>query len=131
MALRCLWDGSVYEVLAYARSEASCEIVAYLDGLSERDQKRVRALLEYSSEHEPPRNREKCRKIAGEPFWEFKAHQQRVFWCYDPTTRKRIILLHGFTKKTRQLPKREIEAGRRAYREVQQELDIANYGRTK
>ena len=34
-------------------------------------------------------------------------------------------LLHGFTKKTRQSPRREIEAGRRAYREVQQELDIA------
>ena len=62
--------------------------------------------------------------MAGEDFWEFKASQQRIFWCYDPGRRRRIVLLHGFTKKTAQTPRNQLEAGRHAYRELQQELSI-------
>ena len=60
--------------------------------------------------------------MAGEDFWEFKASQQRIFWCYAPKARRRIILLHGFTKKTAQAPRNQLETGRQTYREVQQEL---------
>ena len=66
----------------------------------------------------PPRNHEKCRKLKGESFWEFKAGQQRIFWCYDPVGTRRIILLHGFTKKTKKTPSQALDAGREAYREV-------------
>ena len=79
-------------------------------------------MLRYAAHQGPPRNREKCQKMAGEDFWEFKASQQRIFWCYDAVRRKRIVLLHGFTKKTAHTPKKQLEAGRRAYREAQQEL---------
>ena len=60
--------------------------------------------------------------MAGEGFWEFKASQQRIFWCYDPGRRKRIVLLYGFTKKTAQTPTKQLEAGRHAYREARHEL---------
>ena len=110
----------MFAVLAFARSDYSRQVEAYLDRLDERDRKRVAALLKRSAEYGPPRNQEKCRKIGG--FWEFKAGQERIFWCYDPGQRKRIILLHGFTKKTEQTPRHELQAGQQAYRAVQQEL---------
>ncbi len=77
-----------------------------------------------TAEHSPPRNEQRCHKVAGEGFWEFKAPQQRIFWCYDPGQRKRIILLHGFTKKSTQTPRRELDAGRRAYREIQEAFSL-------
>ena len=120
MLLKQLYGGSLFAVLAIARSDGSCQVEAYLDRLEERDRKRVAALLKRSADHGPPRNQEKCRKVEG--FWEFKAGQQRIFWCYDPVQRKRIILLHGFTKKTKQTPRQELRAGKQAYRAVQQEL---------
>ena len=72
----------------------------------------------------PPRNHEQCRKVAGEGFWELKTYQQRIFWCYDPTKRRRIILLRGFAKKSAQTPKKELVAGRQAYRAAQQEFSL-------
>ncbi|MDE0177612.1 MAG: type II toxin-antitoxin system RelE/ParE family toxin [Gammaproteobacteria bacterium] len=126
MPLRSLWPGSAYEIYAYATDRYRCQIEEFLTNLSKRDQKKMTALLTRAAHHGPPRNREKCQKMVGEDFWEFKpSDQQRVFWCYDPGKRKRIVLLHGFTKKSGRTPKNELEAGRSAYREYLQELRIA------
>ena len=121
---RLLYAGAAFHVVAYARSDAACQVTAYLDGLEDRDRKRIAALLMRTAEHGQQRNEDKCRKLGGEDFWEFKAHQQRIFWCYDPGQRKRIILLHGFTKKSTQTPRRELEAGRQACREVQEAFSL-------
>lgn len=121
MPLRPVLAGTAFEVCAYARNEDSCQVVAHLDGLGDRDRKRVAALLKRMADQGPPHNYEQCRKVAGEGFWELKAYQQRVFWCYDPRKRRRIILLRGFVKKSVQTPKKELAAGRQAYREAQQE----------
>lgn len=122
MPLISLWDSSTYEIVAYASNRDRCRVTTFLESLSERDRKRMTALLTRAAHHGPPRNREKCQKMAGEGFWEFKASQQRIFWCYDPRRRKRIVLLYGFTKKTAQTPKKQLEAGRHAYREARHEL---------
>lgn len=118
MLLKQLYDGSTYEVLAYARSDRACQVTAHLEALELRDQKRVAALLSVSANLGPPRNREKCRKVKDESFWEFKSGHQRIFWCYDPAGARRIILLHGFTKKTKKTSSQALHAGREAYREV-------------
>ena len=118
MPLKQLYAGSTYEVLAYARRDATCQVEAFLDALDQRDRKRIAALLSWSGDRGPPRNQEKCRKLKRESFWEFKAGQQRIFWCYDPVGTRRIILLHGFTKKTKKTPSQALDAGREAYREV-------------
>ena len=120
MPLRPFIDGPAFKVFAYERSNASCQVAEYVDSLNDRNRKRFTALLNYSAKNGPPRNKEKCRKVAGEDFWEFKVHQQRIFWCYGP--RKQIVLLHGFTKKSNQTPRRELASARQAYGEAQQEL---------
>ena len=120
MPLRRLLRGTAYEVFAYARSDADCQVATYLEQLGDRNRKRVTALLERAANHGPPRNQEKSRKVAGEHFWEFKAHQQRIFWCY--AIERRIVLLYGFSKKTTQTPSRHVEAGRLAYRQARREI---------
>ena len=79
MPLRPLLRGTAYNVFAYSRSEADCQVTTYLARLEEHDRKRVTALLTRVAHHGPPRNQEKSRKIAGEDFWEFKAYQQSYF----------------------------------------------------
>ena len=120
MPLRPLFSGTTYDIFAYARSDTDCQVTTYLQSLEERDRKSVTALLTHVANQGPPRNQEKSRKIAGEDFWEFKARQQRIFWCY--IIGRKIVLLHGFTKKTEKTPTREVKAGRLAYRQARQEL---------
>ena len=119
-----LYAGARYVVLAYAPGGGAGHVQAYLGGLSERERKRVAALLQRSAEHGPPRNRERCRKVAGEDFWEFKAYQQRIFWCYG--MEGQIVLLHGFTKKTSQTPKAQMKVGRRLCRRFHDEMENRN-----
>lgn len=122
MPLRPLSRGSAFEVLAYAASSANCQVEAYFDGLDERNRKRVLALLDRAAKAGPPWNQEKCRRVEGERFWEFKAYQERIFWCYGPD--RQIVLLYGFTKKSNKTPKRELDTGRQAYDGAQQELSL-------
>lgn len=117
-----MYTGGKYVVLAYSANDGAGQVTTYIERLDERDRKRVAALLSYAAEHGPPRNREKCRKLAGEDFWEFKAFQQRIFWCYG--MKQQIVLLHGFTKKASQTPKAQLDVGRRRYRQVRDELHM-------
>lgn len=116
-----LYAGASYLVLAYAPSDRAGHVKAYLKSLSKREQKRVAALIERSAEHGPPRSTEQCRKVAGEDFWEFKAYQQRIFWCYGKG--RQIVLLHGFTKKTPRTPKAQLDVGRRLCRQFHAEME--------
>lgn len=59
--------------------------------------------------------------MAGEGFFEFKAGQERIFWCYG--RRGVLILLHGFTKKRRKTPPQDLATGRQRYGEAQAELE--------
>ena len=118
MPLRLLHDGSAFKVLAYARTSDTSQVETYLEGLIERERKRMTALLGRMAQYGAPRNREKSAAVASEDFFEFKAYQQRIFWCYAPG--KRVILFYGFTKKSNETPKNAIDAGRRIREEVRE-----------
>lgn len=80
-----------------------CPVRAFIEGLQPRDRKRLVALLDFSANHGPPRNPEKCKKIEGtDALFEFKSFQDRVPWFYDGKEsdgRGRIVMTHGFKKK--------------------------------
>ena len=119
MPLEEYHEGQRYAVYAYVRGNGSCPVSDYLAGLAERQRRKVDALLKRSAEHGPPRNREQCAPLQGESFFEFKAHQVRIFWRYAG---RRIVLFHGFTKKSNRTPKREMATGRQRWRETVDEL---------
>ncbi len=124
MPLRQIHAGPAYAVLAYESSNGKCQVAEYLDQLEPRDRKRIAALLLRAAESGPPRNTEKSAAI--EDFFEFKSHQVRIFWCY--AAGKRIVLFHGFTKKSRKTPTNELETGRRLYQEVRDDIAAEGVG---
>ena len=117
MPFRGFYSGSAYAVLAYERDNGSCQVQEYLEGLPNRDRKRMTALLELAAENGPPRNSEKSAAI--ENFFEFKAYQTRIFYDYLPG--KRIVLFYGFTKKRNKTPNNVIATGRSLCQEVRDE----------
>ena len=120
MPLRLLYNGPAFDVMAYVRTSGTSPVAEYLDQLSDRQRKRVDALLKRASEKGPTRNKEQSARLAGEDFFEFKAHQVRVFWCYTPD--RQIVLFHGFTKKSNSTPKNEIRIGRQRWQETIDEI---------
>lgn len=111
--------GQRYAVYAYVRRNGSCPVSDYLARLTERQRRKTDALIQRSAEHGPPMNREQCAPLQGESFFEFKAHQVRIFWRYAG---RRIVLFHGFTKKSNRTPQREVATGRRRWQETVEEL---------
>ena len=120
MPLREVRSGQRYRVLVYVRDNGTCPVAEYLDRLPERQRKRIDGLLERAAEHGPPRNREQNAPLTGEDFFEFKAYQIRVFWRY--ASDRRIVLFHGFTKKSGRTPRNEMTTGRQRWQETVDEL---------
>lgn len=111
--------GQRYTVYAYVRRNGSCPVSDYLARLTQRQRRKTDALIQRSAEHGPPRNGEQCAPLRGESFFEFKAYQVRIFWRYAG---RRIVLFHGFTKKSNRTPQREVATGRRRWQETVEEL---------
>ncbi len=91
-------------------SNGHCLAREYIDSLQGSDHKRVTALIKRCAEQGPPRNREKTKKIGGD-LWELKSYQARLPFFRDGPTR--IVITHGFTKKTDDIPPSEIARAQR------------------
>ena len=91
MPLRSLWPGSAYEIYAYATDSDRCQVEEFLTSLSKRDRKKMTALLTRAATTDLPVNREKCQKMVGEDFWDFKPSDQQDL----------LVLHHRETKANR------------------------------
>lgn len=110
LVLRTLKRGRAC-TLAAIGSEDQCLLWDFLDDLR-RDLSaefaRMLALLEHTAEHGPPRNEQKCRFIREYQLFEFKGHGGcRVMAFWDEN--RLIVCTHGFMKKSRKTPRRELE----------------------
>jgi mRNA-degrading endonuclease RelE of RelBE toxin-antitoxin system len=95
------------KVVVWARSsDGLCHGKDFFDQLDERDQAKVQALLEMMASQGVIKNREKFKKIDGELF-EFKSGQIRLPCFFD--SKNRVVITHGFRKKSDDIPPREIE----------------------
>ncbi|MCB1234476.1 MAG: type II toxin-antitoxin system RelE/ParE family toxin [Verrucomicrobiae bacterium] len=71
----------------------------------ENEFEKLQDLLDYASDHGPPRNKQKCRSL-GDGLFEFKTGGGlRLFWFWDHG--HLILCTHGFVKKTRKTPRKE------------------------
>ena len=92
----------------------------FLEGLPDIERARLAAHFERVADHGPLYSPGKSVPITGQDFLEFRSAQQRVFWCY--LSGSRIVLLHGFTKKSNHTPRRELNTGARLRQEVRSEI---------
>lgn len=97
-----------YKVYALGRDGDDCDLLDFLSSLGPNRQKdgdRLLALLERVSQNGPPRNTDISHQIRNEIF-EFIQGQLRVLWFYEEG--KVILCTHGFLKRSRKTPDREI-----------------------
>jgi phage-related protein len=67
------------------------------------------ALLDRTTKHGPPKNKEKSREV-GDGIYEFKSKSLRICYFYD--SGKMIICTHGFGKPAKKVQDREIHRAR-------------------
>ena len=82
----------------------------FVDSLEGSEKKKVFALIERTAEEGPPLNEEKFKKVEGEKFFEFKTRQARILCAFGKD--RKIILLNGFKKQKRRMPRAELERAR-------------------
>lgn len=113
MPILTIKAGVTYAIYAWGR-EDSCQLFQFLRNLereSNPDATRIAYLISRTADHGPPRNELQCRALEGkhaEGLFEFKAPGgTRVLWFYDKD--RIIICTHGFVKRGRKTPGKEIE----------------------
>ncbi len=94
----------------YTDARGRSAVGEFIDALAIRDRPKVRSELRLLREFGVLLQRPHARHIAGR-LWELRPGAIRLF--YFVHTGRRIIVLHGFRKKTRWTPRGEIAAAER------------------
>ena len=101
-----------------------CPFFEFLEAVGRKNEKtaaRVVSDLDFTLEEGPPRNEQKSRQLDG-PIYELKPTDTvRVLYFYG-AERRSIIITHGFEKKQRSTPRKEIKRAQRIYRDYQNEM---------
>lgn len=108
LALRPILNGPAFTIHALVLN-GTCETQEFFTKAELDDADELAslvALLERSSKHGPPRNKEKSRDVGGD-FFEFKTNSLRVCYFYDKG--RMIICTHGFGKPQKKVQNREIK----------------------
>lgn len=102
----------LWQVLAVCTERGSCPLLEFLSGLEgclAGDGRRMLALLARVAEQGPPRNTEVSHQV-GDAIWELIQGRLRVLWFYD--VGRVVVCSHGFVKRTRKTPARELDLAR-------------------
>ena len=117
-----------WEVLAYCRSESSCDLLEWISRLDENysgSVKRLFAIIDkVASERQGPRllSDDICHQIdRNNQIYEFIAGKLRVLWFYSPFERKVIICTNGFIKKSQKTKKKDIKTAIRIKKRYEKE----------
>lgn len=100
----------------YIEPDGSSPVEEFLDGLDSK----TRARFRWSMEQLRERNvnaREPLVRHVEDKLWELREESKTNIYrvIYFFFTGRRIVLLHGFQKKTRRIPERELKVARRRY----------------
>lgn len=106
------YHGRKHKVASYAKGSGRDEVRKFLDGLQLVDRTKMLALLHLAADEGPPFDRpDRCRRLVGEEFNEFKTHNRRITWFMLDGV---IVLMTAFDKKQPKTPADEIIRGRNA-----------------
>lgn len=100
----------------YLDERGEAPVAAFLDSLDARTRARFRWSLEQLRTRNVQAQAPLVRHLAGD-LWELREESQTNIYriIYVFVSGRRIILLHGFQKKSQKTPARELETARRRY----------------
>jgi phage-related protein len=108
-----------WDVVFYRDARGRAPVERFIEGLPSKLQARLLRTINLLAEHGTELTAPLAEKVTGERFWELRIRQGtnivRVF--YFAATRRRMVLLHAFIKKSQRAPRREIETARARYDE--------------
>ncbi len=109
MSQQARWNVELYE-----RSDGSSPVVEFIEQQSKRNQAKILAELDDLVEFGLMPRGGKLRHIEGK-LWELRFRGEGLHFrlVYFAHTGRKIVVLHGFCKKTRKTPKRELNTARR------------------
>lgn len=108
MKTRLIYDGDIFRIEACVTDSGHTLAEEWLETLSANLQKKFAALFVRLGDHGKIWNEQKFKHLEGtNQIFEFKVDSGRIlcFFFYG----KRVILTHGFFKKGKKTPKKEIE----------------------
>lgn len=103
-----VYEDEVFTIEAYKSENGEALATEWLDELSEKAQVKFAALFTRLGDQGKIFNEQKFKHLTGtDQIFEFKVDNARVLSFFF--VGKRVILTHGFTKKSPKTPKREIK----------------------
>ena len=107
-----IYEGSTIRIEAAVLENGSCPATEFLAQLTDRSQARMEATFEKfvtlkaEGKH---LSKDKFKQVEDTDFYEFRDPNVRFLCFFQPG---RIILTHGFAKKSQKTPSRELERAR-------------------
>ncbi len=104
-----------WKIECYLDTRGVNSVEAFIEALPEDERASVRARIDFLAEI-GNRAREPLSKGLGNGLFELRVKASRIFYCFKPGSR--IVLLHGFTKKSQKTPRREMALALKRMEEV-------------
>jgi phage-related protein len=103
-----------WKVELYDRSDGTSPVAEFIEEQSPKDQAKIFAELDDMVEFGLMPRGNKLKHLEGK-LWElrFRGMDRQFRFIYFAHTGRRIVILHGFSKKTRKMPRRELNTARR------------------
>lgn len=110
----------MYRIVFYQTRRGESPVEEFLNAMPEKHQRKVAGFFELLSERGPQLGRPYADHVRGalrELRIQFGRNEYRVLHFF--VAGERVVLVHGFSKKTRQLPEREIRTAEERMRDFQ------------
>ena len=104
-----------WRIECYLDTKGNNFVEAFIKALPDDDRASVRARIDFLAEV-GNRAREPLSKSLGSGLFELRVKASRIFYCFKPGGR--IVLLHGFTKKSQKTPRRDMQLALKRMEEV-------------
>lgn len=116
---KLVYEGAEFKIEFYVRLSGETLAEDWLESMPKSIQQKFAALFAWIGNHGRIRNETKFKHLTGtEQIFEFKANDNRILCFFF--IGKRLILTHGFKKKSDKTPKNEIEMAEKLKVEFQE-----------
>jgi len=107
-----------WKVEFYERPDGTSPVVEFIEEQSVKDQATIFAEFDDLAEFGLQLRGNKIKHLEGK-LWElrFRGVDRKFRFIYFAFTGKKFVILHGFLKKSRKTPKRELQTARRRFRD--------------
>ena len=112
-----LYRGVKFTVECAIRKNGSSESKVFLDSLSKTDRAKIFRIIKRYADIGHIYNKQQFKKVEGK-IWEFKHYQTRIL-MYN-CGKQRIALTHGYQKKVKRIPRKEIERANQIMNEYEE-----------